>query len=254
MTKATSPSSRSGYPGSTSPADSNSASQPPSAVDPASAEHSTGNPDTIPDAFGARSPAGLGARFAARLLDILILPALAYAYTYAVIWLMAESRRGGSSTDPFTVAILVIFFLIIPGVVILVLFYEVAMPAMVGRTFGKMLLRIRIVRADNGGSISWLQSFGRWIISMGIICLVCLPPGLVINYLIAEAPFENYLLANGALIGAIIWLLVLGSFIYILVSRNDLHQGPHDRIAKTLVIKNIKQPTRNEHRSISDTS
>lgn len=238
MTKTTSPSPRSGYPGSTSPADSNSASEPPSTADPASTEHSTGNPDTIPDAFGAADLAWLDTRIAARLLDILILSALVLAYAIPLMIFIITATFSFEHDN--SSALIFGMFVVILGVVMLVLFYEVAMPVMVGGTFGKILLRIRIVHADNEGHMSWPQSFARWIISMGIICLVGVPPGLVINYLIAEAPFENCLLANGALIGAIIWLLVFGSFIYILVSRNDLRQGPHDRIAKTLVIKKRK--------------
>ena len=84
--------------------------------------------------------------------------------------------------------------------------YEVPLIAVRGQTLGKMVLKVKVVRLDNGLVPGWRKSIGRTIIPMAA----------------ALIPLAGW-------IGA---LLVYGSLLW-----NDRRQGWHDRAAKTLVIQ-----------------
>ena len=84
--------------------------------------------------------------------------------------------------------------------------YEIPMIAVRGQTLGKMVLRVKVVRLDNGLVPGWRKSIGRTIIPMAA----------------ALIPLAGWL-------GA---LLIYGSLLW-----SDRRQGWHDQAAKTLVIQ-----------------
>ena len=86
------------------------------------------------------------------------------------------------------------------------LLYEPIMIALRGQTVGKMVTKIRVARADNGGLPGWGKSIGRWAI-----------PGLLFF-----VPFVG-------------WLLAL--LCYISLTWDRSRQGWHDRAASTVVVK-----------------
>ena len=95
--------------------------------------------------------------------------------------------------------------------------YEVALVATRGQTVGKMVMKIRIVRADNGLLPGWDQSSLRW--------LVPAVPGLV------------------ALVPSL-WLVeLLTLVVYLSLTWDKVRQGWHDKAAKTLVVKVVSGPS-----------
>ena len=84
--------------------------------------------------------------------------------------------------------------------------YEVTLIAMRGQTLGKMALRVKVVRSDNGLVPGWGKSIGRAIIPMTAVLI----------------PVAGW-------IGALI--------VYVSLLWDDRRQGWHDKVAKTLVIQ-----------------
>ena len=84
--------------------------------------------------------------------------------------------------------------------------YEVPLNAVRGQTLGKMALKVKVVRLDNGFAPGWRKSMGRTIIPMAAALI--------------------------PLAGWIGTLLVYSSLLW-----NDRRQGWHDRAVKTLVIR-----------------
>lgn len=94
-------------------------------------------------------------------------------------------------------------FILLPIVATL---YEVPLTAVRGQTLGKMILRIRVVRLDDGLVPGWGKSLGRGVIPMA--------PALI--------PLTGW-------IGALL--------VYVSVLWDDKRRGWHDKAAKTVVIK-----------------
>ena len=92
------------------------------------------------------------------------------------------------------------------------LLYEVALIAARGQTLGKMALKVKVVRADNGLVPGWGKSAGRW--------LVPAIPGLV-----------GWFIPSISLIG------LLSFLVYASLTWDKVRQGWHDKTAGTLVIK-----------------
>ena len=92
------------------------------------------------------------------------------------------------------------------------LLYEVALIAARGQTLGKMALKVKVVRADNGLVPGWGKSAGRW--------LVPAIPGLV-----------------GWFIPSISFIGLLSLLVYVSLTWDKVRQGWHDKAAGTLVIK-----------------
>ena len=92
------------------------------------------------------------------------------------------------------------------------LLYEVALTATRGQTLGKMAMKIRVVRADNGLVPGWSKSGGRW--------LVPAIPGLV-------EWFQPSLWYIG----------LLGLLVYASLTWDKARQGWHDKAVKTFVVK-----------------
>ena len=91
-------------------------------------------------------------------------------------------------------------------VLVITLLYEVTMIALRGQTVGKMMVGIRVVRADDGDIPDWGKSIGRW--------LVLVLPGLI--------PVGG---------------LLLTLLVYLSPTFDDRRQGWHDKAAATVVVR-----------------
>ncbi len=85
------------------------------------------------------------------------------------------------------------------------LIYEPALIATRGQTLGKMMVGIKVVRAEDGGLPGWGKAIGRWVLP-GVLSLV---------------PFVG-------------WILQLLAYISLLW--DDRRQGWHDKMATTVVV------------------
>ena len=134
-----------------------------------------------------------GARLFARILDGVLL----LGVTLALV--VPASVAAG------TAVVRVMMLLFVVGAVVGLL-YEPLMIARNGQTVGKMLLRVRVVRADGSGVPSVGRSFRRWAV-----------PGVL-----AFIPFVG-------------WLLTLVCYGSLLWDRSK--QGWHDKAAGTVVVR-----------------
>jgi uncharacterized RDD family membrane protein YckC len=107
------------------------------------------------------NPATFRQRSVARAIDLVILSMLMIA---ALSGFVETDEDGDGFIDAPTV------FLV--ALAIAVLAYEVVPVYLRGQTVGKRLLRIRIVRADDGGRPSFVSSFVRWGLVVGVYLLV----------------------------------------------------------------------------------
>ena len=145
-----------------------------------------------------RELASPGKRLVARIIDVAIIVAVAVFLAIAGIVTL------GSSADDSAVALfaglggIAMFF-------VLYLVYEPTLIALKGQTLGKMAMRIRVVRAEDGEVPGWGKAIGRWIL-----------PGLL------------------SLIPVVGGLLVL--IVYLSLLWDDRRQGWHDKMGTTVVI------------------
>ena len=121
-----------------------------------------------------------------------------------------------------TVRVIFLGYLIL--IAAIVVLYEVVLTSLRGQTIGKMAVRIRVVRADNGSTPGPVRSFGRAVIPAAIPAAVALVQvGNPVVY-----------------VGVFLWLVVLvsfGSFAW-----DSLRRGWHDRAAGTLVVTVAPSP------------
>ena len=150
--------------------------------------------------------AGPGGRLGARIIDIAII-VVVFIILIIVGVASAIGVADGDSTiteeDTAAVGTIVAFTLLAVAISVL---YEVTLIATKGQTLGKMAVRIKVVRADNGLVPGWGKSIGRWIIPAAL--------GFI--------PFVG-------------WLLSL--LVYVSLLWDKVRQGWHDKAAGTLVIK-----------------
>ncbi|MES0836700.1 caspase, EACC1-associated type [Nocardiopsis tropica] len=106
----------------------------------------------------ARSPAGFGERLAARIIDYVVVLFFAVVAVFAVLVVASILSAPTSSMDTLADIVLGLFFL---GWGVLLFFYDWIFLRHLGATFGKMLLRLRVVDAADGGRLSWGQAAGR---------------------------------------------------------------------------------------------
>lgn len=155
--------------------------------------------------------AGMGRRLGARLIDGLLIGAV---YSVVSLTLLAGAAGSGvlddtaTTGDELTAAQsgFVASFLLVLGVLaVITLLYEVTLVALKGATFGKMAVKIKVVRSDNGQLPGWGPSAIRWVIPQvgGLLCGI----GQLLVYL---SPFFD------------------GS---------GRQQGWHDKAASTVVVK-----------------
>lgn len=103
------------------------------------------------------------------------------------------------------------------GMLAVGLVYEVWLVAARGQTLGKMIMKIRIIRADNGLLPGWDQSSVRW--------LVPAVPGLI------------------GVVPSLGFVGLLSLVVYLSLTWDKVRQGWHDKAAKTLVIKVVNDPS-----------
>jgi len=160
--------------------------------------------------------ASRGARLGARIIDVLIVAfiVLLILVNFALILNVAglvdfedSETPEGSEVADFELGNFIILMLVVTGIWCVYGVYEVVLTAVKGQTLGKMIVKIKVVRADSGSVPEGKQSVIRWIIPTATIVL--LPVG-----------------------GFFISLLV-----YISLLWGSDRQGWHDKAAKTLVIK-----------------
>jgi len=115
--------------------------------------------------------AGIGSRALARLFDLLVQLVLGPMLVYAFLLLIATLASAGLAevdVSLLTVVYIVVLVLIFVG-------YPVALETLTrGRTFGKMLLGLRVVR-DDGGPVTLRQTLTRSLVALAIEF-----PGLVL--------------------------------------------------------------------------
>ena len=92
------------------------------------------------------------------------------------------------------------------------LLYEVALIAERGQTLGKMALKVKVIRADNGLLPGWSKSGGRWLVPAIPSLVEWLHPSL--------------------------WFIAILSFlVYASLTWDKARQGWHDKAVKTFVVK-----------------
>ena len=166
-------------------------------------------------------------RLAAYLLDILLfflpLTVFPFAFVFGANTNMAgpEAR---SMNDPVTVIILVI---ILVGAAMFVgsfIWWLAALRS--GRTPGKQLLGIRVIKA-NGDPSGWGYTFLRELVSKALLVLFLTSP-IWGNVVAAMIP--------GRIAGPLIWfILVFADNLWALFNKN--RQTLHDKIMRTLVVR-----------------
>ena len=133
--------------------------------------------------------ASLFARFYARFLDFFCISGLA-GLVMILTAVLGRTSPGVLALEGVVVAVVAVFF-------------EVALTATKGQTWGKETVGIKVIRSDNGLVPGWGRSLGRYLASWGTI------PGL------------GYVLA----------LVVCAPLLW-----DRTHQGLHDKAAATLVV------------------
>lgn len=101
-----------------------------------------------------RELAGMGRRLWARIIDGILLVAVALIALVIILNRLADDELA------FLVAILlaVLVFWVVT------ILYEVSMIATIGQTLGKKWAGVKVVRADEGAVPGWGKSFVRWLI------------------------------------------------------------------------------------------
>jgi uncharacterized RDD family membrane protein YckC len=165
-----------------------------------------GNPYGAP--MGLGTPASMGKRLAARLLDGILV-----GVVLTVLGLVLVGGSGSQlQVDPVTgevtaggatfMAGFMSYMLIL---LVVTLCYEVVLIALKGATLGKQLMHIKVVQQDTGQLPGWGPSILRWLIPQ----------------------------AAGAICGLITPIVYLSP----LFDSTGRYQGWHDKVAKTLVVE-----------------
>lgn len=149
--------------------------------------------------------AGAGGRLGARIIDFVIMFA-GIVILFIAGLAAAIGLDSGDSTDEEAAAATGVFIAFAALAVLVGILYEVTMIAIRGQTLGKMAVRIKVVRADNGMNPGWGKSIGRWILPA------------VLGFI----PFVG-------------WILSL--LVYISLLWDRARQGWHDKAAGTFVVK-----------------
>lgn len=149
-----------------------------------------------------RTLASPGKRLVARLIDFCIL--WMGSMVIAMLGFGSGLAFGSTGTDVGLVAMFTAFLAATMTIVIISIAYEVTLTALKGQTVGKMVMGIRVARADNGDLPGWGKAAGRW----------ALP----------------WLLGLIPLIGWIGTVLT-----YVSLTWDDRRQGWHDKAASTVV-------------------
>lgn len=146
--------------------------------------------------------ASAGARLGARLLDWLILGLLQLGALFAMVATLVAVFNGDTARDGWDV------YTVVGALVVAALAaaYEVVFVAVKGQTPGKMIVKIRVVRAGSGGVPGAGKSALRWFVPVGVLFV----------------PFVG-------------WLFV--PVVYLALLWDGNRQGWHDKAAGTLVVR-----------------
>ncbi|NYI97759.1 putative RDD family membrane protein YckC [Streptomonospora nanhaiensis] len=123
-----------------------------------------------PPPHAAPPVAGFGRRLGARLIDYTLLTMFAFMFFIVTVLVNPASLQGGEPQDGFYDAWA---YLILFGWGVLLFFYDWLFHIAGGRTIGKMMVRVRVVRAD-GGRLRQGQAAGRALLFGLPQCLLCL--------------------------------------------------------------------------------
>lgn len=118
------------------------------------------HPPPVVAGYGGPQPAGIGRRLAARLIDYVLVGVFAFGFLLLVAMLLAiggvdTSQETSEAED--TVWGLLLFFGWGPAL----FFYDWLFLIAWGRTLGKMLVSVKVVRATDGGPLTQGQAVGR---------------------------------------------------------------------------------------------
>ena len=122
--------------------------------------------------------AGMGRRLGARLIDG-VLVGVVYAVISATVLAGAAGTgvfdRADPSSDEITAAqagVIASLLTLLAVLAVITLLYEVTLIALKGATLGKMAVKIRVVRTDDGRAPGWGPSVIRWVIPQagGLFC------------------------------------------------------------------------------------
>lgn len=144
-----------------------------------------------------------GRRLAARIVDIVIVVAVfIFLSIVGVVGILL-----GSETEQDFLASMTVFVGFTGLVFFSILFflYEPTFVALKGQTPGKMAMRIKVVRAEDGEVPGWGKAIGRWVL-----------PGLL-----------SLIPTVGGLMALVVYLSLLW---------DDRRQGWHDKMGTTVVI------------------
>lgn len=142
--------------------------------------------------------ARVGARFGARVLDVIIVAVVLVALFY----LLASMSSSSDAADFSGFGVTAILVGLVAGVG-----YEVVLIALWGQTLGKRMIGIKVIHAAHGGLPGWGKAFGRWAI-----------PGLL-----SLIPFVGW---------------IPSILCYVSATWDRVYQGWHDKAAGTLVVRN----------------
>lgn len=177
-------------------------------------------------------------RVYARTIDIVLI-----FFVSQIVWFFVFIIGLGVSlaadSPTVTTVVGVIWATFYPVSALLIVLYEPFMVARYGRTIGKIVAKIHIIRVDDGGVPTWKSSFIRW----GIILLIWGVIGtLVVSMyipIVGQAPTANFgmniLESRSNTLILIAYLLGLSHLLSCLGSNR--RQGWHDRAARTVVIR-----------------
>jgi uncharacterized RDD family membrane protein YckC len=106
-------------------------------------------------------PASFGARFAARVIDYTLLAILSFVFFIAASFIASAANPAGfhaDLSDPYYDAWAYLVFF---GWGVTLFFYDWLFHVGTGRTVGKMVLSLRVVRTADGGPLTQGQAIGR---------------------------------------------------------------------------------------------
>jgi uncharacterized RDD family membrane protein YckC len=171
-----------------------------------------------------RHVAGLGSRLVARLIDIAVLLLinvavtgwLVYQYVQEMLPVFREWQATGSTSDAVQserAGTLQVVILIL--IAALWFAYEVPAIANTGQTFGKRLLKIKVMRLENEDRIGYGRAIRRWNpLGLSVLLWTC-GVGFVLQFLDSLSPVIDW----------------------------PLHRAFHDRSAGTVVVRDEPKPT-----------
>lgn len=150
-----------------------------------------------------RTLASPGKRLVARILDFVVM--WCASFIVAMLGFGGGVAAGATGSDVGLAAMFSAFAATVMTIVIISIAYEVTLIALKGQTIGKMVMGIRVARADNGELPGWGKSVGRWAL-----------PSLL------------------GLIPLIGWIGTV--LTYVSLTWDDRRQGWHDKAAATVVV------------------